>query len=201
MGALVVHVAGIAAFLEAEVLAGIGQRLAGGGLLRFLESGPGFAVGAAILGAGSMAGFAAYAGQELAGVVNRVAAFLAPAIHMTAYTVLVLGVVLGIELGFLLGFGLGVGLQRVHGFGVRRIAPGFGLALVTGTAFLAAFKRLGSRAAGHDRKQCCCGQGECHAMVHPFSFFSFEGKYIRCKIIRCYPVVYLLSPLCCRSSP
>src|SRR6185312_11312010 len=170
--ALVVHVAGIAAFLEAEVLAGIGQHLAGGGLLRFLESGAGFAVRAAILGAGSMAGFAAYPGQELARVFNRIAAFLAPAIHMTADAVLVLGVVLGrIELGLLLGFGLVVGLQGVHGLGVRRAAEGFGLALVTGTAFLAAFKRLGRRAACHDRKQRCRGQGECHAMVHPSSFF------------------------------
>src|SRR5687768_9832136 len=170
--ALVVHVAGVAAFFEAEVLTSIGQYLAGGGLLRFFISGAGFAVGAAILGAGSMAGFAAYPGQELARVVNRVAAFLAPAIHVTADTVLVLGVVLGrIELGLLLGFCLGIGLQGVHGLGVRSAAPGFSLALVTGTAFLAAFKRFGSRCAGHDRKQCCCGQGECHAMVHPSSFF------------------------------
>ena len=42
-----------------------------------------------------MAGFAAYAGGELARVLNGVAAFLAPAVDVTAHAVLVLGVVLG----------------------------------------------------------------------------------------------------------
>ncbi len=143
-----------------------------------------------------MAGFAANASQEFVGVFHGVAAFLAPAVYVTAYAVLVLGVIfLGIQLGFLLGLGLGVGLERVHGFGMGRISPGFGLALVTRTAFLAAFKRLRSRASGKYRKQCGCGYGDCYAMAHGFSFFSCEGKIIRCKVIRCYPVVISIVPV------
>src|SRR5688500_516925 len=147
--AFVVQVAGVAALFKGEVLSGIGQVLARGGLLRFLIGRTRFAVDAAILGTRTMAGFAAHAGQELAGIFNRVAAFLAPAVHVAAHAILVLGVVLGrIELGLLLGLGLGVGLQGFHCLGVRRVSPLFGLALVTGTAFLPAFKRFGSRTAG-----------------------------------------------------
>ena len=167
--AFVVQVAGVAGFFKAEVLSGIRQGLARGGLLRFLVGRACLAVGAAILGAGPVAGFAAYPGGEFAGVVKGVAAFLAPAVNVTAHAVLVLGVVfLGIQLGLLLGLSLGVGLERVHGLGVGGVAPGFSLALVTGTAFLATFKRLRGRAGGEDRKHGCCGKGECQGMAHGF---------------------------------
>src|SRR6476661_2690962 len=107
-GAFIVHVAGIAGLFKGKILPGFRQRRARGGLLRFLEGRTRFAVYAPVLRARSMARFAAHAGQELAGVVNRVAAFLAPAVNMAANTVLVLGVVLfRIKLGFLLGFLLG----------------------------------------------------------------------------------------------
>ena len=111
--AFVVQVAGVAAFFKAEVLSGIGQGLARGGLLRFLVGGACLAVGAAILGAGPMAGFAAYAGGELAGVLDGVAAFLAPAVDVAAYAVLVLGVVfLGSSLAFFLASALVLGLSE-----------------------------------------------------------------------------------------
>src|SRR5215217_2381606 len=87
--AFIVHVAGIAALFKGKVLSGIGQYLPRTGLLRFLIGRPCLAVGAAILGAGSMARFAAHAGQELAGVIKRVAPFLAPAVDMAAYAILV----------------------------------------------------------------------------------------------------------------
>src|SRR3954452_5119342 len=110
--ALVVQVAGIAAFFKAEVLPSIGQCLTPGGLLRFLVGRARLALCAPILGARSMTRFAAHARHELVGIVHGIAAFLAPAVHMAAHTGLVLGVIfLGVELGFLLGLGLGVGLE------------------------------------------------------------------------------------------
>ena len=167
--AFIVQVAGVAGLFKGEVLSGIRQGLARGGLFRFLVGRACLAMGAAILGAGPVAGFAAYPGGEFVGVVKGVAAFLAPAVNVTAHAVLVFGVVfLGIQLGLLLGFSLGVGLERVHGLGVGGIAPGFSLALVTGTAFLATFKRLRGRAGGEDRKHGCCGKGECQGMAHGF---------------------------------
>ena len=132
-----------------EVLARFRQGRTGCGLLRFLIGRARLAVHATVFGARPVAGFAAYTTSEFAGVLYGVAAFLAPAVNVTTHAVLVLGVVfLGIELGLLLGFSLGVGLERVHGLGMGGLSPGFSLALVAGTAFLATFKRLSGRAGG-----------------------------------------------------
>src|SRR5665213_2865014 len=159
--ALVVQVAGVAGFFKLEVLSGIRQGLPWGGLLGFLVGRTRLAVYAPVLGARPVTGFATDSGHEFAGILHGIAAFLAPAVNVTAYAVLVLGVVF-------LGFGLGVGLERVHGLGMGGLSPGFSLALVAGTAFLATFERLCARTGGEDCKQGCSGEGECQGMAHGF---------------------------------